>query len=424
MRRVLLTGTLLLPLLVLTVPGISISQQPTSVWVDANGNVHSSPPEAQPQAGATQTLPGSVPPASPTPGYNPPAGVAQVFAMANQMHSYAAWRDPAEGAFSVSLPVGWQISGGTVRSSRIEAHYVVRAQSPGGGVQVFMDDPRIMIREVPNKGTQMMGTRIGQVMPSASGTKLVLEPYRAGDQFAAEYVQQGFCPTATNMRGGLLADQSQALNMEFGPIAQAEGKTIHVDAGEVTFECGGRVGYVYAITAQAWQPGGDVSLWAVYRIAGYLASPAESGMAADVVHEALGTFQMNPAWLQSYARESGDIQGNVVRESNAITQATIEREQAMNAAMVASIEKARAAAAANSHAIAGTGSSSSGGSGNGHDYNAQLQQKTVCNDLGHCQKVDADITNWWSDCSGKFYPGPESGGPPPASQSACWSRGH
>jgi hypothetical protein len=92
--------------------------------------------------------------------------------------------------------------------------------------------------------------------------------------------------------------------------------------------------------------------------------------------------------------------------------------------MVASIQKARENAALQSRSIAGSTSSPSGDSGNGHDYNAQLQQKTVCNDLGHCQKVDAAINNWWSDCSGKFYPGPESGGPPPASQSACWSQGH
>jgi hypothetical protein len=181
---------------------------------------------------------------------------------------------------------------------------------------------------------------------------------------------------------------------------------------------------VYAITVQAFQPGGAVSIWAVYRIAGYLASPADSAAAAAAVNQALGTFQMNQAWLQNYAKQCNDIAGDVIRESNAITETTIQREQAMNAAMEASMENSRKNAAAVSNAIAGSASSASNSGGNGHDYNAQLETKKVCDDLGRCQSVDADISNWWSDCSGAFYPGPDSGGPPPASQSACWTKGH
>jgi hypothetical protein len=287
-----------------------------------------------------------------------------------------------------------------------------------------MDDPGILMREVPNRATAMMDAHVGQVIPTGSGTNLVLEPYRPGDEFAAEYVQQTFCPSATNLHGGPLTSQTQALNLLFDPIAQAEGKTLHADAGEVSFRCGGRTGYVYAITVQAWQPGGAVSIWAVYRLAGYLATSADTGKAAEAVNQALGTFQMNQVWLASYARESGDIAGNIIRESNAITQTTIEREQAMNAALEASIENTRRNAATVSNAISGSTSSASGSSGNGHDYNAQLQTKKVCDGLDRCQTVSAEVDNWYSDCSGTFYPGSDSGGPPPASQSACWSKGH
>ena len=288
---------------------------------------------------------------------------------------FQQWQDPAEGAFSVSLPAGWQVSGGTVRTTRIEAHYVVRAQSPDGGAQLFMDDPKIMMREVPNQATQMMGVRVGQVMPTGSGTNLVLEPYRAGAQFAAEYVQQSLCPGATAMHGGPLAAQTQALNVQFGPIAQAEGKTVHADAGDVSFKCGARIGYAYAVTVQAWQPGGPVSIWAVYRIAGYLANPADSAAAAAAVNQALGTFQMNQNWLQNYARECGDIAGNVIRESNAITQTTIQRSQQMQAQEESNYAAWKRNSDATSKAIEGagkaiTGSGAGGSNGNGHDYNA------------------------------------------------------
>ena len=39
------------------------------------------------------------------------------------------WQDPAEGAFSVYLPSGWQVTGGTVRTTKIEPHYVIRAKA-------------------------------------------------------------------------------------------------------------------------------------------------------------------------------------------------------------------------------------------------------------------------------------------------------
>jgi hypothetical protein len=48
------------------------------------------------------------------------------------LNSYVNWQDPAEGAFSVSLPQGWQISGGTVRTTRIEPHYVIHLRCVSG----------------------------------------------------------------------------------------------------------------------------------------------------------------------------------------------------------------------------------------------------------------------------------------------------
>jgi hypothetical protein len=343
--------------------------------------------------------------------------------------SAVPWQDPHEGAFSASVPVGWQISGGTVRATRIEPHYVIRAQSPTGGVQMFMDDPDIAIRQVPSMMTRQMGWREGHVIPSAWGGKLLLERYRPAPMVAQEHVERRFCPSATQFHGGLIPGQTQDLNVEMGAVARAEGKQIHVDVGEVSFKCGERNGYVYAITLQAWQPGGPVSLWLIYRIGGYLAVPQETPAAAVAMHMMLGTFQMNQAWLQRFAQEAGDMAGNVIRESNAVTQSTIERAQQQDAAMAASnaawkrnYDATTNAISRTGHAI--TGSSASGQGGNGHDYNAQLGTKTVCDDLDRCQPVDASVDKYYSDCSGTFYPGTSSGGPPPSSLSACWNPGH
>jgi len=116
----------------------------------------------------------------------------------------------------------------------------------------------------------------------------------------------------------------------------------------------------------------------------------------------LGTFQMGQQWLASFARESNDIAGNVIRESNAITQTTIARakqqdaqKEVRNAAWRKNSDATFNAISGASHAIT-RGSSANGGE-NGHDYNAQLGTKTVCDDVGHCQNVDATVTNWYTD---------------------------
>jgi hypothetical protein len=340
--------------------------------------------------------------------------------------SYQQWRDPAEGAFTVSLPRGWQTSIGTQRTTRLEPHYVVRANSPTGGVQMFMDDPRIALRQIPN---QFYPTE-GQIIPAVAGAHLLVENYRPAPQAAEEYVLKALCPSATHFKGGPIPGQSRDLGNQFNQIAHASGMQMRVDVGEISFRCNERAGYVYAITSQVTQPGGSVSLWFFYRIAGYLATPAESSQAADAVDTMLASFQYNQLWLQHFAQESNDIAGNVIAASNAITKASIERAQQQQAQEQAEFEATRkrdneSFQAQQRREREANASSSGSGDGNGHDYNPQLNTKTVCDDAGSCDYwADANVTNYWFDCAGKAHPGSESGDPPPSSESACWRKGH
>jgi hypothetical protein len=424
MRRIVFITFFFISLFGFGFIGSAYGFQAPSAWVDANGVPHSS---SSAQSGPAQSTGTYVPPSYVAPGRT--ARTPEPVSAPKTGLSFIQWQDPAENAFSASLPRGWQISGGTVRATQLDVHYVIHAQSPDGGVQMFNDDPRILMREVPNQETQMMGWREGQPIPSGGGGKVLLERYQPAPQAAQSYIRQALCPSATMMQGGIIPGQTQDLNRVYGEIARSEGKTVHVDAGEVSFKCGDRVGYVYAITLQAWQPGGPVSIWAIYRIAGYLATTADSASAAAAMHTLLGTFQMNQQWLQNFARECNDFAGNVIRESNAVTQATIQRAQQQDAEEQSQYDDWKKNSDARFNAIEGannaiTGANQPSNDGSGHDYNAQLDTKTVCDDLGRCQSVDATVTNWYSDCSGTFYAGSEAGGPPPASESACWSKGH
>lgn len=357
------------------------------------------------------------------------AGVTnQRSARASASLRFMAWRDPAENAFTVDVPKGWRITGGTTRSTRIEPHYVVRATAPDGGATIFWDDPRLLLRQTPNAYTQRLGLWPGRVIPSAWGGRLLIENYEPAANAALEYARQFLCRRPTNIAGGRIVEQSRALAEQFGPIAQAEGKQLSVDAGEVQFRCGDHVGYVYAVTLAAMQPGSPAALWLYYRLGGYMATSSDSAAASAGIHEMMATFRMNPQWLQAFARESNDMAGNVIRESNAVTQTTIRRAQAQDREMASEYKAWHARFNENYNAIARTnsaitGDNASGGGVNGHGYNAQLDTKTVCDSVGHCQSVDATITNWWFDCSGTAHPGPASGAPPSSSLSGCWQKG-
>lgn len=420
----LITAAFSLSLLLPVLPAIAIAQQSPTVWVDAKGNVHSSPPEvlptdALPPKGENQSLPSSVQPGYPTVNPSLPARNTEPGPTATRGIHYVPWQDPAEGAFSVSLPEGWQISGGTVRTTRAEIHFVVHAQSPDGAVHLFLDSPRMAHSQSQDQAVSAASLYMGPVMPATVGANLPLVPYRPGDQFAALYAQQLLCPTQANVKGGPLVRQSQDLTRLLAPIAESEEATIQADAGEVSFRCGQRIGYVYALTVNAQQSGKASPRWAVYRLAGYLATPAQATLAARTVNRMLATFQIDPAWLQNYEQEIADTAGNLLRESDAISESMKGRAQAMHLALQASLTGAHSEVASISGVPAPAANTA-----NGNGYTAHLQTRKVCDELDRCQTVGMAIDKWYSDCSGRFYPGPVSGGPPPADLSACWLEGH
>lgn len=368
-----------------------------------------------------------------TPAQNTPAPAQAYLSAPTRLNlQFQNWQDPAEGAYSLLVPTGWGINGGTQRNSKIEAHYVVRAQSPSGQTQIFMDDPRLVIRQVPSQTTQAMGWREGQLIPSPAGGSFLISQYYPADRAAAGYVQQFVCPSATNFRGGIISGPTADLNNLMQPVAQAEGKQMHADVGELSFQCGAQEGYVYAVTVIGWEPGKEVAGWAFYRLEGFLTTPQEHRMAAAAMQTMQDSFQMNANWVRMFAQQAGDTAGNIQRESNAITQASVNYSQQVQSMEEKNFAAWRQNQAASFTAIRGTNNTitSSGGSrnsGDGHDYNWVLGTKSVCNEYGeNCKTVDANVDGgkYFHDCKGNYVLGSPAGEPPPASLSACgWQQG-
>ncbi len=159
----------------------------------------------------------------------------------------AAWRDPGEGAFTVRVPRGWQVTGGVHRSSPIDVRLIVRAQSPDGHIQVFVDDPDILPRQVPNPMLQQLGQREGQIGQGPMGP-ILIQQYRTGVQFAREYIGWKLCRQPQITEARLLPDQSNEMNTRIVPIARSQGMAASATVGEAAFRCGTALGYTYATT--------------------------------------------------------------------------------------------------------------------------------------------------------------------------------
>ena len=64
---------------------------------------------------------------------------------------FVQWIDPTEKAFTVDVPQGWTIHGGTRWQGPTAARGFVTADSPERRMHVFLDDPDIVDRQVPDE---------------------------------------------------------------------------------------------------------------------------------------------------------------------------------------------------------------------------------------------------------------------------------
>src|SRR6266567_885659 len=83
-----------------------------------------------------------------------------------------------------------------------------------------------------------LGQREGQVVQGAWGGPVLLARFQTGQQFAQSYVAQRVCRTAEFTGGGPLQRESNDMNAQIAPYAQASGSRAQAAVGEVYFRRG------------------------------------------------------------------------------------------------------------------------------------------------------------------------------------------
>jgi len=321
--------------------------------------------------------------------------------------TFVKWTEPKEQSFSVEVPKGWQVSGGVHWNGPTDVRSFLRAKSPDEKVQVFIDDPEILPRQVPHPAYAQMGWVEGRVVQSPAGPVLI-QRFHTGSQFAKQYALQRLCKNPRWVKVDDMPSLSQSVTNSIIPEAQASGGIARASAGEASFMCNNTQGYVFVTTVLVSSSTGPIQLWAVYKLSGFLSSdPTSSMQARYIMNHILATWTVSKSWEEAYKRKSKDVMGRALAMQNALT-AQIQR----NAAQSASNDLARLNHPNQGvHVRPGERPSSS--------VNTTLGTKEVCDALGRCKSVSNDYDTYFMDHSGNVSPARPGGAPP--DNSGTWS---
>jgi len=334
-------------------------------------------------------------------------GSASTGGTAPNQINFAQWVEPTEHAFTVEVPKDWQVNGGLHWNSPIDPRGFVRVRSSDGKVQIFIDDPDILPRMVPNPVYTRMGWVEGRVFQTQTGP-IFIQRFLSGSQYAQQHVTWRLCRNPRWVKVGDVPSLSRSITTAIEPLAQSSGAIARASAGEASFMCNDAQGYVFATTLLTSSTSGPIQGWGVYKLCGFLSSdPMQSMEARYIMEHMMATLTINPSWDQAFQRKIKDVTGQVIGMQNALA-AQVQR----NAAQNASNDLARL-----NHPNQGVNVRP--GERKSSSVNTILGTKEVCDAIGRCKSVSNDYDTFYMDHSGNVKPGRPGGGPP--DNSGVWS---
>ena len=250
-------------------------------------------------------------------------GAARINNIASSDLQFELWHEPGEHGFTVEVPAGWQVMGGVNWVGPTNAQHFVRAQSPDGIVQVFVGDPEIVPRQVPNAFSWMQtGAAEGQMFRTPSGDPALMYRFLAGKEYAKQHAIWRLCRQPQWVREADLPALSQSMTATIQPEAASWGAQAMASAGEASFFCGTQQGQVTAITVLGSSP--MVQVWSILKVHAFLCSDAMKSMQARYVMEHMaGSFKVDSQWNANYEQRVRQITGSIISMQNASLQASL-----------------------------------------------------------------------------------------------------
>ena len=119
--------------------------------------------------------------------------------------NWIKYADPAEHAFALNVPQGWEVKGGAYRFGYFDVRWMIDARSPDGKIIIRIDDVNVppYVLPGPNTGGE------GQPYDKPREFQMVVERYQNADAYAQIYLTSRFkhvCHKSHAARGRLEAD--------------------------------------------------------------------------------------------------------------------------------------------------------------------------------------------------------------------------
>lgn len=242
---------------------------------------------------------------------------------AESLH-WVNFTDNAEGAFSMDIPVGWQIKGGMYRFGYFDVRWMMDVRSLNGSVIIRINDPNIPPYVLPGPHSGPAGhPAVRQGM-----FQMVVDNFREAQAYAENYARHRFSSTCTSMTPRT-SDWTPTLPTawQYEPGARATEASIAYDCATSD---GPRIIHVYARTAILGKDG----LWMVDPIISIIAKPDDAGLAERMTQHMIETWRETPDWKQYQAdmtqKGLAQIQADFGRFMQQMQVYHQQREAAMN----------------------------------------------------------------------------------------------
>lgn len=204
---------------------------------------------------------------------------------------FVRYTDTAEGAFSMDVPVGWQVQGGMWRFGYFDARWMMTVRSLDGSMIIRLSDASVPAYAIPGPTTGSQG----QPYVRPKQFQMIVSDYRTGADYARLYAEHRFRSVCKTLALQPAKWQPQMRNA----MAQLEGATT-VTQGSANYSCqtpqGLRTAVVYARTVQYPTQSGN-GFWIVSPVVSILAVPRDLPTAYAIAQHMLDSWEKNPQWV-------------------------------------------------------------------------------------------------------------------------------
>ncbi len=238
---------------------------------------------------------------------------------------YTLWTDPSEQAFTLEVPHGWEVDGGTFRRAAVDLVHFLKATSPDSRISIQFNDKDIPVFTIPNDLLAISGFRKGSWYSPGYGVRMLVRRYLPGHLFLVDYLQN-------NYRRGLsdfeLIEQKERSDYtaEFNKIYShltSYGISFTLDAGEASFRFSKDgepfVGYGLSLTQVVKDVGVRGGNWSVILLVIYACPEKAAEKVREIATHMFESVRINPFWLASQQFLTAQVSRIVTQTSREIS---------------------------------------------------------------------------------------------------------